>query len=257
LASKLTDDLELYSDLLLSVGTHKGTRPLIPIEVSNLISRLKEEENVNDSEVSKMLDLGRPKKITNIDTKRDPTQVNNFLKLQKLSSRSQKLLGWGGTEPDKIPFTTGAIVAELDNPQDQDTIIQSSLDRGITKNEAKRIVQLKKKTPDMPISDCIEKVLKIRPITEIWYIVSHTPVPELFNKLSTKAKDTGVSISDYVKKFLISRIKDGKIESVILKGNTFYISMDENSNNYLENEQKKQNKSFSDYMNSILLEAVQ
>lgn len=256
MVSKLTDDLELYADLLLSVGTHKGTRPLIPIEVSKLISRLKEEEKVNDLEVSKMLDLGRPKKITTLDSKRDTTQVTKFLKLQKLSSKSQKLLGWGGTEPDKIPFTTGAIVADLENPKDQDMIIQSSLDRGITKNEAKRIVQLKKKNPEKPIADCIEKVLKIRPITEIWYIVSHTPKPEIFNNLSSKAKDTEISISELVKKFLISKIQDGRVESVIMKGKTFYISMDTNSNDFLEKEQQNQKKSFSEYMNSILMEAT-
>ena len=40
---KITNDLDLFSDLLSSVGTNDKDRPLTPIECSDLIVRLKEE----------------------------------------------------------------------------------------------------------------------------------------------------------------------------------------------------------------------
>lgn len=255
MSGKLVDDLELYSDLLLSVGTHKGKRPLIPIEVSNLIVRLKEEEKLDDKEVSKRLDLGKATKITNLD-KNDPTQVKQFLKLQNLSLKSRKLLGWGNTEPDKIPFTTGVIISELDDKKDQDIVIQSCLERGIKKDEANRILDLKKKSPGIKIDDCIEKVLKIRPITEIWYIVSHTISPSLLKNIQNNAESLKKSPTEYLKDIIKSKCNKGKIESVILKGMTVYISMDEECNDFIENKQKQTKQSFSSYMDSILSEAL-
>jgi len=254
LNEKLVNNLELYSDLLLSVGTHKGKRPLIPIEVSNLILRLKDEEKIDDKETSKRLGLGKPSKISNID-KRDTTQVKQFLKLQKLSSKSKNLFGWGGTEPDKIPFTTGTIIADL-NEKDQDIVIQSCIERGIIKNEAIRILDLKKKSPAMKIEECIEKVLKIRPITEVWYIVSHTINSNFFKTIQKNAETSGKSIVDYCKEIIKSKFNKGKIESVILKGSTIYISMDEECYNFIEQEQHKLKQSFSFYMDTKFIEVL-
>ena len=42
LCMKLLDDLDLYSDLVSSVGTGTSDRPLDPIECSDLIIRLSE-----------------------------------------------------------------------------------------------------------------------------------------------------------------------------------------------------------------------
>ena len=43
MSEKILDDLDVYSDLLLSIGTHDPNRPFTPIEVSDLIVQLKEE----------------------------------------------------------------------------------------------------------------------------------------------------------------------------------------------------------------------
>ena len=39
----ILDDLDLYSDLLASVGTNDKDRPLLPIDCSDMFVRLKEE----------------------------------------------------------------------------------------------------------------------------------------------------------------------------------------------------------------------
>ena len=59
----ILDDLDLYSDLLSSVGTHDKDRPLTPIECSDLIVRLKEETGESWEQLSKRLGLGKKRKI--------------------------------------------------------------------------------------------------------------------------------------------------------------------------------------------------
>ena len=49
---------DFYSDLLMSIGTHDSDRPFTPIEVSDLIVRLKEETGediTNNVELKKYL----------------------------------------------------------------------------------------------------------------------------------------------------------------------------------------------------------
>jgi len=250
---KLTDDLELFSDLLLSVGTHESKRRLIPIEVAELILRFKTEEQLTLSELSKRLDLGRPKKIEKVHTtERDPTQVTKFLNLLKLSKKSRKLPGWGRTEPDKIPFTTASIIAELPDQNEQDVIIQSSIEKGIKKNEAKRLVDLKKKTPEMPIAECIQKVLNIRPVTEISYITPYTFENEILEKLTILSKQKNQELKLLLRHILEKDITSGKIKAVVLKGNTAYISMDEIAYDFIEKQQHIKKLSFTEYMNKLL-----
>ena len=57
--TQLIDDLDVYSDLLLSVGTNDPDRPLTPIECSDLIVRLKEETGDTWEQISKRLQLGK------------------------------------------------------------------------------------------------------------------------------------------------------------------------------------------------------
>ncbi|PIW69765.1 MAG: hypothetical protein COW08_05450, partial [Ignavibacteriales bacterium CG12_big_fil_rev_8_21_14_0_65_30_8] len=153
------------------------------------------------------------------------------------------------------PFTTGTIIADL-NEKDQDIVIQSCIERGIIKNEAIRILDLKKKSPAMKIEECIEKVLKIRPITEVWYIVSHTINSNFFKTIQKNAETSGKSIVDYCKEIIKSKFNKGKIESVILKGSTIYISMDEECYNFIEQEQHKLKQSFSFYMDTKFIEVL-
>ena len=84
----LMDDLDLYSDLLLSVGTGTFERPLTPIECSDYIMQLKEETGQSWEQLSVKLGLGKKVKITTMDAPPDTTQIRFFAKLQKLSRKN-------------------------------------------------------------------------------------------------------------------------------------------------------------------------
>ena len=84
MTGKILDDLDLFSDLLLSIGTHDPDRPFTPIEVSDLLMQLKDETGDTWEQLSKRVGLGKKKKFY---TKKgsDTTQIRNFEKLQNLS----------------------------------------------------------------------------------------------------------------------------------------------------------------------------
>ena len=85
---KLLDDLDLYSDLVSSVGTNSSDRPLTPIECSDLIIRLSEETGETKEQLSKRLGLGRKRKIKTLDKPLDTTQIRLFEQLQDLSRKN-------------------------------------------------------------------------------------------------------------------------------------------------------------------------
>ena len=84
MVEKLLDDLDTYSDLLLSIGTHDPKRPFTPIEVSDLLLRLKNETGDSWKEISKRVGLGKKLKSSTIKKDIDDTQVKLFEKLQNL-----------------------------------------------------------------------------------------------------------------------------------------------------------------------------
>lgn len=253
MSQKLIDDIDKYANLLMSVGVLKTTRPLIPIEAAELIYRLKEEEEETHEQIAKRLGLGKSYNVKSINNEsRDTSTVQDFLRILNLSHKSRKLLGWGRSDSNKIPFMVGAIISKLDSKDDQDMVIQSSLTRGIKKKEANMILNLKKTFPNMPIESCIEKILKIRPIEKTTYITIHTLSKKMMDKLTYDSLKHKCTVPHYIIKLLQEKINSGKIISVRLKGNTMYISADKEADAAIQNNIKKSKLTFSKYLNYIL-----
>ena len=243
---RLIDDLHTYADLLLSVGVQgndlKRERPLTPIEVANLIQRMIKENNEPLHIISKRLGLGR-NKTGNIYKKKDTSQISIFLDLLKLSKRSQKVLGYGRSDGDKISFTTGAKIAKLPDFDEQDKIIQSCLDKGITTNEAGKIIQYRKAHSKATIDECIEKILNVRPVEKVTNVVCCT--------LEEKLRNTIESYKDILVKKLKNELK-GEIFKIKIKGKIIMIFMDDDAFNTFENNQKEKKMTFSNYVNFLI-----
>ena len=243
---RLIDDLHTYADLLLSVGVQgddlKRERPLTPIEVANLIQRMIKENNEPLYITSKRLGLGR-NKTGDMYKKKDTSQISKFLDLLKLSKRSQKVLGYGRSDSDKIAFSTGAVIAKLSDFDEQDKIIQSSLDKGIKKEEAGKIVQYRKAHPKATIEECIEKILKIRPVEKVTNVVCCTLEEKFHNTIESK-KDK-----------LVNGLKinlKGEIFKTNIKGKIIMIFMDDRAFDTLERKQKEKNMTFTNYVNFLI-----
>lgn len=247
MTTRLIDDVSTFANLLLSVGVQgdslKQERPLTPIEVACLIQRMIEEINEPLHMISARLGLGRDKKSDDIYKKTDTTQISLFLDLLKLSKRSQKALGYGMSDKDKIAFSTGALIAKLSNFDEQDKVIQSSLENGIKKEEARKIVQYRKIHPKATIEECIEKILKIRPVERITNVVCCTLEKQFRDIIESKKEE------------LIKNLKvnlNGEIFKTSIKGKIIMIFMDDDAFNTLERKQKEKNITFSNYVNSLI-----
>lgn len=144
-----------YKKLLLSVGTHRGKRPLSPVEAAALL-RKATSAGASLSECAKAVQL------------EGPTWVSRFLKLLDLPQDVQHLIDWGrgaGT----IAFTSASEVSRLDDPVDQRRAIQVGLEHNLSSAEMRQLVQLRKRSRK-PMDECVAGVLKMRPQIEIRHV---------------------------------------------------------------------------------------
>ncbi len=263
MSDKLLDDLDTYSDLLLSIGTHDPDRPFVPIEVSDLILKLKEETGDSWEGLSKRVGLGKKKKKSTMNKPTDTTQIRLFEKLQHLSRRSAYLLGWGISKDGKIAMTIGCDIAKLSNKDEQDIFLQTilkSLDtkKPIRKMDVKDILNRKTKSPETPIQDIIEHVMSIKPVMELIWQIGISPDDEFLEKFKKKLSNETVSSSELLRKLLERKIKKDMIKSVsISKNDLVWIALDEDKFKELENEWKSKKIPVTTFFNQILSEELQ
>ena len=138
---------EEYQDLILSIGTHRGSRRLSPLEVARLLEKAI-KSGATRRDCAKALQVGT-------------TQISAFLKLVALAPEIQYLSGWRGSKSASIAFSTMAELARLPH-DDQIKAAESVLRHGLTWKEVVQLVQISSRSAQ-PIETCIDSVLKLRP----------------------------------------------------------------------------------------------
>lgn len=184
---------ELMRNLILSVGTHKGKRPLSPIEVAEGFLKA-ENSGMTDQELADLIQL------------RYPTMIGRFKRLLNLPADLRHLVDWGSSS-STVSFTAASEIARLD-PANQGPVIRSVLERGLNKNEVMQIVQIKNRSRK-DISECIEDVIKLRPkITRRHVFVGALTDEELKDRLDNLTQAVRDSIlSSAMKNNIPARIK--------------------------------------------------
>ena len=253
----LLNDLELYSDLVTSIGSGISDRPLTPIECSDLIIRLKEETNESRQQLSKRLGLGKKRKIKTLDEQLDTTQILLFERLQKLSRQNAYMLGFG-MDDGKIPFTIGCFVAELPNKKDHNIILKTILssydsEKKINKSDVFEIVSRKKKSPNIPIETIIEDVMKVKPVIDEYYLIGVTVTTEFIEKINS----INTNSKQILKIILTKIIKGFEISSISLKTNTVFISMNKTNFEILEKQRKQQKLSITKFFVKLFDKGVE
>ena len=107
---------ELMRNLILSVGTHKGKRPLSPVEVAEGFQKA-EKSGMTDQELADLVQL------------RYPTMIGRFKRLLNLSPDLRHLVDWGSSS-STISFTAASEVTRLDQ-DDHWPVINSVLESGL------------------------------------------------------------------------------------------------------------------------------
>lgn len=259
--TRLIDDLDLYSDLLLSVGTGTFERPLTPIECSDYIMKLKEETGDSWEKLSKRLGLGKKAKLSTMDAPPDTTQIRFFAKLQKLSRKNAYTIGFGTSGDGTVGFTIGCLVADLPNKKDHDVILNAVLDsqtgnNPIIKEDVKKIIERKKKSPEQSIEEIIQHVMNIKPRTETSYVMLVRPEPIILQTINEKLKEQNIESKEFLKKLIDTQLTNNEISSITLRKNMILITMNENNFNKVEETWKSKKMNITNYFNHLLKQGL-
>jgi hypothetical protein len=142
--------------LLLSVGTHRGRRPLSPFEVAGLFEKA----------ISRGATLGECAAAASLE---GTTWVSRFLRLLKLPSTVTHLIDWGGGS-GTIGLSNASEIARLEDGGDEEKVIRSVLANRLNVSEVRQVIQLRKRSNRL-IDACLEEVLKLRPHIEKRYLL--------------------------------------------------------------------------------------
>lgn len=137
---------ENQRDLILSVGVHKGERPLSPIEIAELLK--------------KEVDAGTTIKELSGEIMLHSRSTARYLQLSNLSSEMQLLVGWGGKS--RISFSTASEIARIKTIDEQSYLGRATLENNLSSKEVIQIIETRTKF-SRPISDCVEEIIKMRP----------------------------------------------------------------------------------------------
>lgn len=142
--------------LLLSVGTHRGRRPLSPFEVAELFDRA----------ISQGATLAECASAASLE---GTTWVSRFLRLLKLPPTVTHLVDWGGGS-GTIGLSNASEIARLENGEDEEKVIRTVLANRLNVSEVRQVVQLRKRSNRL-VDACLEEVLKMRPQIEKRYLL--------------------------------------------------------------------------------------
>lgn len=149
--SKISD--ETYRDLVLSVGTHRSSRPLSPLEVAEAIA-MELERGVRPANLARLLQV-------------DSAMLGRFQRLLRLNPAIHHLVDWS-SRPGTLTFTTASYIAKLP-PTDQPVLANAAIEHGLRTKEVEQVVQVAERTSDQ-IGVCVERVLKTRPSVQRVYV---------------------------------------------------------------------------------------
>lgn len=212
----LLNDLDEYAKLLSSIGTHKGERPLPPLEVAKRIKLLRDEcKSLN--EVSERLSL-------------DAKIIGQFLSLLSLPETVHGIIGWGYTDKFRLAFTTASIIAELEDAYDQEILAKAAQISAFKKNEVQDVVSLKKRNKNKKIEECIESVLRFRPVIEKGYMVITNIRPETIKRLRHAIKTYSIKIEDLIKQSMEVVLPYQSLSNVSVREN--YVVLNLNDEGY-------------------------
>ena len=141
--------------LLLSIGTHRGERPLSPVEVAMLLRKaIKGGTSLDECATAVQLD--------------GTSQLSRFLSLLKLPDDVQHVIDWGRSD-GTLAFTAAFEISRLHDTYDQRDAVKAVLEYYLSTSEVRQLVQARKRS-QKSMDECIKAVLKMRPQIEVRHV---------------------------------------------------------------------------------------
>ncbi|MHB1789575.1 MAG: hypothetical protein ACYCVN_09000 [Acidimicrobiales bacterium] len=130
----------------MSVGTHRGARPLTPVQAAALFKQA--------------ADAGSTPAASAEATHVSASMVSRFLKLMELAPDIQHLVDWGQSG-STLSFSSAFELSRLP-PQDHQAVATSVLEHGFSSAEVRQLAQLRRRS-HQPIEESIAGTLAMRP----------------------------------------------------------------------------------------------
>jgi hypothetical protein len=168
---------EERTKLITSVGTHRGERPLSPMEVARLLHRVI-ESGATRFECAKAVGL-------------EPTQVGRFLSLLELPPDVQDLVDWGRTGAT-LAFSAGFELSRLPTAAEQREAVMATIKHKLTTSEARQLVQARTRS-GKSINESVATTMKMRPQVEVRHVflgsIVATELKKRLAQLSQQQRD--------------------------------------------------------------------
>jgi hypothetical protein len=148
-------------NLILSVGTHRPSRPLSPVEVGRLLEKANEAgASVAALATACHLEGG--------------TWITRFMRLAKLAPSLHHLVDWGGSK-GTLSMTQAQELARLPSQEDQEIVGRRAVGERLNSHEVRQVVQLLQRSSSTA-DDAVESVLALRPqvIRQFVYLATIT-----------------------------------------------------------------------------------
>lgn len=173
---------EEFKRLLLSIGTHRGERPLSPVEAAGLL-RKAQDAGASASDCAKAVHL------------EGPTWIARFIKILDLPEDVYHLIDWGRRN-GSIAFTSATEIARLTEDADQRTAIKAALEHDLSSSEVRQLVQLRLRS-HKPMDACVSAVLKMRPQVQLRHVfigaITSDSLRRRLQSLSQHERDANLS----------------------------------------------------------------
>ena len=133
--------------LVLSVGTHRGSRALSPVEVAELFA--------------KAIGAGASVKECAQFVSLQPTQVSRFLALRRVPEDVRHLVDWGRSS-DTLAFSAAFEISRLESEDDRREAAQAALEHGLGTAEVRQLVQARLRS-GKDMTECVRAIVGMRP----------------------------------------------------------------------------------------------
>ena len=218
--------------LLATLGTHKRSRPLSPLEAAKELDTFFE----------------RGGRLKQLPVKEDA--IREFLSLLELPKTVQKMLGWRGIKRGEIGMYSGSRISALKKAEDKEALAKSAVERELGSKEVRRIVRHKLRHPKKSIGDCIETVVAMRPIKRHLFITQLSK--EMLNKLEREAERLTTSTRILVKEILSKELPRGSLISLNLRESFIMLLLKEEGNQALVKLAKESGTSLEDIVGVVV-----
>jgi hypothetical protein len=142
---------EKRRDLVLSLKTHRSSRPLSPVEVAEALD-MALEKGMSFGDIAVSLGF------------EDTSTLKGIHRLLNLVPDAKRLVGWGRSRAP-LSMTAASYIARLRDTADQQAAVEAVLLHSLNSEETRQIVEARTHSK-RPISECIDALLRLRPRIE-------------------------------------------------------------------------------------------